>query len=354
MKQSIWRLLLLSFVLLLVSVSGVFAQDSVAEQQAAHTPGAHFMSFRYEAQGWNNCGPATLTNALSFFGYENNQVRAANWLKPNGQDKNVSPWQIVEFVNTQIPEIPVFALTRAGGDIELMKTLLANNFPVIIEEGYDPEPDRLGWMGHYLLLSGFDDGINAFTTHDSFLGPNLNYDYAHVEEFWQHFNYTYIVLYTAEREAELLQLLGSDADERQNTINALEIARAEAIENSADAFAWFNIGTNFVDLGMYAEAAVAFDEARKIGVPWRMLWYQFGPYEAYFNVGRYDDMLVLAQQSLNDGGGHEVEETFYYGGLAREAKGEFDRAINNYNTAIQFNPNFTPALEARDALQAQL
>ena len=61
-----------------------------------------------EYQGWNNCGPATLTNALVHFGYEDDQNRAANWLKPDGEDKNVSPWQMVEFVNTQIPEIPVY------------------------------------------------------------------------------------------------------------------------------------------------------------------------------------------------------------------------------------------------------
>lgn len=333
-------------------VPAAIAQESVDTPQL---PRAYAMQGgNFEFQGWNNCGPATLTNGLSFLGYSENQARAANWLKPNTEDKNVSPWQMVDFVNTQVLELNAFALQRTGGTVDLLKTLIANDFPVIIEAGYDPEPDRLGWMGHYLLVTGYDDSVNVFITQDSYIGPNTNYNYDYIEGFWQHFNYTYIVLYRAEEEIELLNLLGGNADERQNTINALEIAREEAVADQTDAHAWFNMGTNFVALEMWAEAAQAYDQARNLGLPWRMMWYQFGPYEAYYQVGRYDDMIALAQAALNDGGGQFVEETYYYGGLAREGRGELSRALTNYDAALQFNPNFTPALDARNSLQTQL
>ena len=341
--RMIYRGLSILILLLIVPFSAVLAQET----NAIVLPKAHRLNnVNFEFQGWNNCGPATLTNALSYFGYTDNQNRAADWLKPNYEDKNVSPWQLVEYVNTQVPEVPVFAIERVGGDMELLKTILASNFPVIIEKGYDPEPDRLGWMGHYLLMTGYDDSVNVFTTHDSYLGANTNYAYDKIDTFWQHFNYTYIVLYSADRQEELMALLGNDADEWQNQVNALELARTEAVEDNADAFAWFNMGTNFVELGMYAEAAQAYDQARNLGLPWRMLWYQFGPFEAYYNVGRYDDMIALARANQNDGGGHFVEETRYYLGLAREGRGELDLALENYNAALAFNPNFTPALEA--------
>ena len=304
-----------------------------------------------EFQGWNNCGPATLTNALAHFGYEDDQYRAADWLKPNGEDKNVSPWQMVEFVNTQIPEIPVYGLLRSGGTLELLKTLMVNDFPVIIEKGY--EPPTYTWMGHYLLLSGYDDASDEFNSMDSFRGPNTRYGYDDIAEYWQHFNYTYIVLYTLNREAELLELLGEDADEWQNSARSLEMARAEAIANPEDAFAWFNMGTNFVNLGMHDVAAQAYDQAISLGLPWRMMWYQFGPYEAYYETGRYDDMIAIARQNQNDGGGHYVEETWYYLGMAREGRGELEKALQNYNTALSFNPNFTPAREAKERLIAR-
>lgn len=306
--------------------------------------------FRYEAQGWNNCGPATLTMALSFFGYEDNQQSAAQWLKPNSEDKNVSPWQMVDFVNTQIPDLSVNALTRSGGSLQLLKELISANFPVIIESGYDPEPNRLGWMGHYLLLHTYDDTQETFVTHDSYSGPNLPYSYEHVQEFWQHFNYTYIVLYQPNRLESLQAILDDNFDTYQNYNNALEIARAEATNDPEDAFAWFNLGTNFVALDMFEEASIAYDQARNVGLPWRMLWYQFGLYEAYNAVERYQDTITLARAVLNDGGGEYVEETFYYAGVAREGLGENSRALDNYNAAITFNPNFNPAREARDQL----
>lgn len=311
-------------------------------------PARWTMNFsNYQPQTWNNCAPATLSNALSYFGYSENQSKAAAWLKPNYEDKNVSPAQIEEFVDTQIPNLDAYAVVRYGGTLELLKRLAANNFPVMIEVGYDPEPERLGWMGHYLLLKGYDDANSQFNTADSYLGDNTPYSYDHVQQFWQHFNYVYIVLYESARESELMTLLGSDADKQQNYLNALQIARTQATANTSDAFAWFNMGTNFDMLGMYTEATIAYDEARKWGLPFRMLWYQFGPFEAYYQTGRYDDMVTLAQQNLNDGGGQYLEETFYYGGLARLGLGDKTRALSNFDAAIQFNPNFTLAREAR-------
>lgn len=307
--------------------------------------------FRHEPQGWNNCGPATLTNAMSFFGYADTQTRAANWLKPDREDKNVSPDQMVEFVNTQVPELPIYAKVRVGGSLDRLKQLIAAGFPVIIEAGYDPEPQRLGWMGHYLLVVGYDDGRQEFVTNDSYIGEGTRYTYAHIQEFWQHFNYTYIVIYESASEPELLTLLGEDADPQANFINALELATAEATADRNNPFAWFNMGTNFTSLELYDRAEVAYDEARKLGLPWRMLWYQFGPMEAYYQRGRYQDVIDLTAASLNDGGGHYVEETHYYRGLARYGEGDTSRAIENLQNAVNFNPNFKLAKDLLTQLQ---
>jgi hypothetical protein len=291
--------------------------------------------------------------ALTYYTDETiDQHIAANWLKPNYEDKNVSPWQMAAYVNTQLGT-NLRAMVRQGGDMELIKNLIASNFPVLIEEGYDPPELHQGWMGHYLMLSGYDDAAGQFISQDSYEGPNLPYTYDHINEFWRHFNRLYLVVYPVEREAELMTLLGSNADEHQNWLNALEAARAEAVANPQDPFAWFNMGTNFVGLEMYNEAAVAFDQARNVGegLPWRMMWYQFGPFEAYMHTGRYQDVIDLARANLEDGGGQYVEETYYYAGLARAAMGETERAISNLDGAISFNPNFTPAREAKAQIQ---
>ncbi len=315
-------------------------------------PSYQLTGIQHIYQGWNNCGPATLTMGLTYFGYPADQYPAAQWLKPNSEDKNVSPWQILEYVNTQLGG-SVRALERQGGTLDRLKQLISHNFVVIIEEGYDPPELHEGWMGHYLLISGYDDGAQQFTTQDSYEGPNKLYSYDQVTEYWEDFNHLYLVLYDQKREAELMALLGDDSDERQNSYKALVQAVQAAQTNPGDAFAWFNVGTNYVALGDYDRASAAYDQARNVGLPWRMMWYQFGPFEAYYRVARYQDMIDLADANLNDGGGQYVEETFYYGGLAREGMGQNDRALNNFNGALAFNPNFAPARVARDALLAQ-
>lgn len=348
------RLALVMALLLALAAGGALqAQDTPVTTVASLPPSYSLFGIDHIYQDWNNCGPATLTMALTYYSDATiDQHLAANWLKPNYEDKNVSPWQMAAYVNEQLGG-NLRALVRQGGDLDLLKTLIVNEFPVLIEEGYDPPGRGLGWMGHYLLISGYDEAARTFLTQDSYEGPNFIYTYDHIDEFWRHFNRLYIVVYSAEREAELMALLGTDADERQNWLNTLELARAEAVTNPEDSFAWFNMGTSFVALGMNAEAAVAYDQARNVGggLPWRMLWYQFGPFEAYLAVGRYQDVIDLAQANLNDGGGQYVEETFYYAGLARAGLGETDRAILNLDGAISFNPNFTPAREAKADLQ---
>ena len=349
---------LLSILLLVVllPVGTALAQEAPTPETASIPSAYQLSGFNFEYQGWNNCGPATQTTALTYFGYADNQLRAAQWLKPNNEDKNVTPQEMVAFVNTQVPETPVFALNRHGGTLGLLKTLIANNYPVIIEKGYDPPPHDKGWMGHYLLVVGYDDARQMFITHDSYLGPNQEYTYDYLDEFWRHFNRSYIVLYESGAEPALLALLGDDADPQQNALRALEVARAEASTNPQDPFAWFNIGTSYVLLAdsyqqeAYEYAAVAYDEARKYDLPWRMMWYQFGPFEAYNAVGRYEDTLQLTAANLNDGGGHWVEETFYYAAVAREEQGDTVRALENYRQAAFLNPNFIAAREARDRL----
>jgi tetratricopeptide (TPR) repeat protein len=342
--------LFIVILLLLCAATATHAQDSTAEP-TAELPASYTMyNFTYIPQTWNNCGPATLAMGLTYYGLPAQQEDAAAWLKPNGEDKNVSPWQMVQYVNDQVAGVS--AIARFGGNLELAKTLMLNGFPVIIEMGYNPDPDTLGWMGHYLLLKGWDDTAGQIISDDSYDGENYKYSYETLLEYWQHFNYKYIVLFRPEQEQQLMDLLGTDADLNQNYINSLEEARAEALANPADPFAWFNMGTNFVALEMYNEAAVAYDQAISLGLPWRMMWYQFGPMEAYNAVGRYEDTLTLAQSNLNDGGGQFVEETFYYGGVAREGLGQIERAIENYRGALAFNPNFTPAREALARLGA--
>ena len=88
-----------------------------------------------EPQLWNNCGPATLSMYLSFYNWGLTQNEAADALKPNPRDKNVMPYEMIDFVNERTAQR---ALWRYGGDFQTLKTLLSAGFPVMVENGSNP------------------------------------------------------------------------------------------------------------------------------------------------------------------------------------------------------------------------
>lgn len=309
-------------------------------------------SIRWERQGWNNCGPTTITIALSYFGYADNQKRAAAFLKPNIEDTNVSPEQMVEFVNTVVgSEIATRALHRMGGTPDLLKRLVTNNFPVIVERGIQlPEE---GWMGHYSLIVGFDDNTDEYLLFDSYYGYNngegRRYKQDLIETGWQQFNYTFIVLYQQSRQSRLDEILGYEYATLESSAQvALNIARAEATRNPDDKYAWFNIGTSLIHLGNYEDAALAYDRARSLNLEFRMMWYQFGPYVAYYHTQRFNDVLAVALASERTT--PYVEETYYYRGLVYAAQGNAESAVFQFDRALTYNPNFVAASEAKQAV----
>ncbi len=309
------------------------------------------------AQGFNNCGPANLALNLNFWGNPTTQEEAAAYLKPNREDRNTSPWQLSDYVN-QFTDLRSTA--HSGGNLQLLKRLIAAGFPVVIEKGYELPAE--GWLGHYLTVFGYDDDKEELVSLDTNLGPwdsSGRYDsYEDIEKYWQQFNYTFFVVYPPAREDEVFAILGAELLEPATMWRrAAEIAQAEIDVEPENAFAWFNLGTSLTRLGeltgqgtFYENGAAAFDEARSIGLPPRMLWYQFRPYMAYMKVSRYQDMLELAEVTLSTQGGRNVEETYLYQGHALLFTGDVDGAAAAYEQALKLNENFYPAQWALDSL----
>ncbi|MBI5929449.1 MAG: C39 family peptidase [Chloroflexi bacterium] len=302
----------------------------------------------WEQQGWNNCGPTTVTIALSYFGYSATQTRAADFLKPNIEDKNVSPSQLVEFVNTDAAnDVSVRALYRIGGTLDLLKHFIAADFPVIIERGINVRD--AGWMGHYSLVVGYDDAEGDLYLFDSYFGSNKNQGRPErqdsIELGWKQFNYTYIVLYDPSREAELREVLANYADPAYAANDAFERARQAATLDPDDKFAWFNMGTALTLLGRYDEAVLAYNRARTLDLPYRIWWYQFGPYIAYYQAGQYNEVITIADTTESNQ--TYIEEIYYYRGLAYAAENKPEDAVKEFDKALRYNKNFTKADEAK-------
>ncbi len=299
--------------------------------------------FRHEFQGWNNCGPATLSMLLNFWGWDGNQTKVAKALKPNKEDKNVMPYELERYV---LENSPYGVYNRMAGTLDDLRRMIAAGFPVMIEKGMIvPGRADLGWMGHYTLVMGYDDAVRAFLTQDSYHGPDYTVDYDSLLYDWRAFNYIYLVVYPRARESELAGILGSNADAELNSQAALDTARRESQTLTGEplAYAYFNLGTAHVARKEYVDAAFAYDMARYSGLPYRFLWYQTGPYFAYYYSGRYQDVIDLANATLYVQ--ENLEESWYWRGLARYQQGDRQGAIDDWREALVRHPGFAPALD---------
>lgn len=299
--------------------------------------------FTFTQQGYNNCGPASLSTMMSYWGVEFTQAEAASFLKPDQEDPNVRPDEMAAFIEPMGYQMVI----RVNGSLDLIKRALLAGYPVLIETGYDPEPDTVGWTSHYLTIVGFSDRDQSLVAMDTYRRPNWYYPYREIDQYWRQFNRRYLIAYRPDQAAAVASIIGEDMDDATMYSGALHTAQFELSLDRSDPYAWFNLGSSLAGLGRYEEAATAFDEARDLGLPWRFLWYQFTPFETYLQVGRYDDVITLADSVLAK---KQTEEPFYYKGLVYVQQGELDAARRQFQQALRFNSNYTAAQLALDAI----
>jgi hypothetical protein len=302
----------------------------------------------WEQQTPNNCGPATLALYLRYYGWEGNQEDISGLVKPILEDRNVNPEELVYYVRTRAGWLS--AEFRVGGDLQLLKQLVASGFPVMIEESfYFEEPfwpnDDL-WAAHYLLVTGYDDNTQSFTGQDSFHGPDQVISYATLDEYWQIFNRVYLLVYPPAQEEALKAILSDNWDPDLNRQHALEVSQAETQAEPNNAYSWFNLGSNLVYFERYGEAASAYDTSRNLGLPQRMLRYQFGPFFAYFHAAMTNELLAVTEYALERT--PNAEEALLWHGWALYRMGEKAQALADWQKALENRPGYTDAQYAID------
>ncbi|HNT53384.1 MAG TPA: C39 family peptidase [Anaerolineaceae bacterium] len=304
-----------------------------------------------ELEDLNACGPATLAMYLRFYGWEGDQYTISEIVKPVRADRNVNVEELIYYsrnytgwLNTEY---------RVGGNLTVLRQLIGAGIPVMIEgsfmldKAFYPNDDK--WAGHYQLVTGYDDSRQSFIVQDSEKGPDLWVTYDQLKLNWQSFNYVYILIYPPSQQEQVKAILGPDWDPEVNRENALALAQSEIDANANDAFAWFNLGTNLVYFDRYSDAARAYDQARTLGLPQRMLRYQFGPFIAYFNTLRNEDLLALADYSLERT--PNSEEALLWRGWALYRLNRKAEALDSFNQALEEHPEYADAIYAVQYVQ---
>jgi len=326
---------------------------------SASIPGGKYFS---QHGYFNYCAPANLAMELSYWGWNGTLEEVGNAIKPYAKDKNVMPYEMIAYAES----LGLKGIERVGGDVEVLKRFINAGYPVLIERGvfFRDLTGITSWMGHYGVVTGYDDTTQQFTVQDSYIEANHLMAYEEVLNEWRSFNYTYVIVYSPDRESQALSLLGEDADEAANFRHAWVKSSNEVSQFTGTDlfFAWYNVGTNLVGLQDYTGAAAAYDQAfavyntlpEDLAVrPYRILWYETGAYKAYFYTGRYQGVIDLATNNslgMVRDGENALEESYYWRGMAENMLGETDKAIADFREALYYHENFTPAVVALQQL----
>jgi tetratricopeptide (TPR) repeat protein len=302
----------------------------------------------WEKQEINNCGPDTLAFYLKYYGWKGKQTDISDVIKPIPQDRNVNVEELNYYVRSKAGWLQT--IYRVNGTIDYLRSLIANGIPVMVEVGHIYEqtfwPNDDHWAGHYLLLTGYDDAKKLFISQDSYFGANSPVPYAELERNWEPFNHVYILVYQPEKEDIIKAILGADWDETANRQRALDEAKVIAQKDPKNAYAWFNIGSNQVYFEQYILASQAYDKARELKLPQRMLRYQFGPFIAYFNANRIDDLMSISDYALIITPNSEEALLWRGWGLYRQGK-KWD-GVELWKKALEARPDYRDAKYAID------
>jgi len=284
--------------------------------------------------------------ALSFWGLDDRQTDIAPLLKPDPEDKHVGIHQMADYAEGR----GLNAIVRSGGTLEGLKALLNAGYPVIVRTWY--VRDARDQLGHYRLAIGYDDAMQTLDLYDSLYDPPTTMPYDELLELWRVFNWSYLVIAPPERWHEVTALVGPDMDEVAMYERALARVETEiaatpvacvAYAACADwvTYGWLTVGANLTALGRHAEASAAYDHARQFGLHYRVTWYFHGLYESYFEIGRYDDVIALANASLTTAA--NLEESYYWRAKARLAQGDATGATADLQTALRYHRGWEPA-----------
>lgn len=284
-------------------------------------------------QTFNNCGPASLSMALSLLGQSVSQRTLGDALRPyqvsNGDndDKSVTLLELA----LKAQEYGYVVYVRPAGSIELLEQFVAADVPVITRTWLSPNED----IGHYRVVKGYDRQRGVLIQDDSLQGKDLEYSYDEFTELWQAFNFEFLVLVPTEKNEQARTILANLVDESIAWESALRLAEAQKAADSGDAYAQFNAVVALTHLGRYEEAIVQYEQVED-ALPKRMLWYQIEPVLAYFRVGKYDEVLEISQEIFNSQN-RAYSELHWLRGQIFSQRGETQAAAESFALAERYN-----------------
>jgi len=290
-------------------------------------------------QSFNNCGPASLSMALSYYAIFESQQKLGNDLRPyqipggDNDDKSVTLEELAE----KSKEYGFIPYHRPLGNIDLIKKFITYDIPLITRTWTTVNED----IGHYRIIKGYDEATQEIIQDDSLQGKNLRYTYDDFNAVWKQFSYEYLVLVPQEKDEIARTILGEDADEKTAWQKAVSISESEVNRNPNDIYARFNLSVALHNIGDYQRSVEEFEKVEN-SLPFRTLWYQIEPIEAYYELGNYDRVFEITDRVLNYHN-RAFSELYLIRGNIYKNQGNLESARAEFEKAVFYNTNLKEA-----------
>jgi tetratricopeptide (TPR) repeat protein len=248
-------------------------------------------------QTFNNCGPASLSIALSFYGKSVSQQELGQALRPyqNAQGKDDDKSVTLDELAAQAQKYDLITYHRPAGNMQLIKQFIANDIPVVTRTWLKKDDD----IGHYRVIIGYNEDKQQIIQDDSMQGANLAFSYEDYGQLWEAFNYEYLIVAPKDKQEIVEAILTEDLEETHAWQIAVTLSDAALQKNQSDIYAEFNKSVALYHLGE-DEAAIRSFEKVESRLPARMLWYQLEPLLAYYHLGEDQKVMSISEQIFND------------------------------------------------------
>ncbi|MBI4226001.1 C39 family peptidase [Candidatus Roizmanbacteria bacterium] len=293
-------------------------------------------------QTFNNCGPAALSMALSYYGINVSQQELGNALRPfqNPQGDNDDKSVTLEELGEKAKEFNLIPYHRPNGNIDLIKLFITYDIPVTARTLTKINED----IGHYRIVKGYNDETGQIIQDDSLQNKNLWFSYEDFSSIWKHFNYEYLVLVPKDKQEIAEAILGEDKDAKIAWGKAVQNSQKQLEANPQDIYARFNLSVALYNIGDLQQSATEFEKVEN-QLPFRTLWYQIEPIKAYNELGNYPRVFELTDKILNNWN-RAFSELYYLRGQIYLKQENKETARQEFEKAVFYNQNFKLPQEA--------
>ncbi len=311
----------------------------IPETKLITPPPAKTLPGEYQVfQTFNNCGPAALSMALSYYGVSQTQQELGYALRPYqiaggiNDDKSVT----LEELAQKAEEYGLTAYHRPGGNIELIKLFIGYDIPIIARTLLKKTDD----IGHYRVVKGYEGDV--IIQDDSLQGKNLRFSQVEFNALWEKFNFEYLVLIPADKKEIAKAILKENFDPMVAWNKAVELSWSQLSKNPADLSARFNLSVAYYNLGEYQKSVDEFEKVEN-QLPFRTLWYQIEP------IRSYERVFEITQRVLNNYN-LAFSELYLIRGEIYQKQGNLEKARSEFEKAYFYNKNLPAAKQALDSL----